>query len=143
VAPELGSIELRLSDEDREKYGGSEWAQLNLDELWKTPSVRLERWEEELGGTRSIALAVGLSGRGRTAPAWAKRCLVWLARKQAGQNRNSAAGTAETFASLADIQALHVLIRDYVDPNASGEVEEVEGDDPPDQATSDPGTPST
>lgn len=145
MAPELGSIEVRLSDEDREKYGGPEWVRLDLDKLWRTPSSQLERWEEQLGGTRSISMAVGLTYRGRTAPAWAKRCVAWLARKQSGQNRNNAAGTAETYAALADIQAMHVLIRDWEDPDApaEAEVEEVEGDDPPGQATSDPGTPST
>jgi hypothetical protein len=146
VAPDLGSIEVRLSDEDRERYGGPEWVRLDLDKLWKTPSSQLERWEEELGGNRSIALACGLVGLGRAQPAWAKRAVVWLARKQSGHNRYSQAGTAETLASLADIQAMLVRIRDWEDPDAPAEpaaVEEEDPTDPPAQAPSEPGTPAT
>lgn len=113
----LASIEIRLCDEDREKYKGPEWTSLDVEALFDTPASLLERWEAETGYPVERAIADCAEA---FPPAIAVRVLVWLARKQHGSNAGVFTnGEPERFADLADIRTIKVRMRaaeDDADP---------------------------
>lgn len=100
-------IELRMCDEDRERFGGTEWVQLDVEKLFDVPGKTLRRYEGQTG--YPIERAVDQAGPGM--PAVATQTLLWLARKQAAQNRNTPTGEVEKFADLDDVKTMRVSLR--------------------------------
>lgn len=70
----------RLSDEDREKYGGPEWVEYQLTKAVDLPVDVLEKIEDATGYTILVTLPDAL-GKGSLR---ATRAAVWLARHIAG-----------------------------------------------------------
>lgn len=110
-------LELRLCDPDREKYGGGEWIRLDVDKVFDLPGKTLRRYENQTG--YAIERAVDLAGPGM--PSVATQTLVWLARKQSGDNRNNPSGEAEPFSALDDLKTIRVSIRRAADGDAEPE----------------------
>lgn len=125
-------LELRLCDSDREKYGGQEWLRLDVDKIFDLSAKQLRLYESQTG--YPIERALDQAGPGM--PAVATQVLVWMARKQSGDNRNNPEGTAEPFAALDDIKAIRVSIR-----RAHDEAEPEDDADPPASSKPPQGTP--
>jgi hypothetical protein len=100
-------IELRMCDSDRERYGGEEWIRLDVEKLLDMPASKLRLYESQTG--YPIERSIDQAGPGM--PAVATQVLMWLARKQSGDNRNSPSGEAEPFAALDDLKAMRVSLR--------------------------------
>jgi hypothetical protein len=70
----------RLSDEDREKYGGPEWVDYRLTKAVDLDTELLEQIEDATGYTILVTLPVALE----SGSAKATRAAIWLARHIAG-----------------------------------------------------------
>jgi hypothetical protein len=104
-------IEMRLCDQDRERYGGPEWMRLDVDKLLDLPARQLRRYEGQTG--YPIERAIDQAGPGM--PAVAGQVLVWLARKQNGLHRNTPTGEAEPFDALDDLKTMRMAMRRAAD----------------------------
>jgi hypothetical protein len=128
-------IELRLSDEDRARLGGEEWIRFDTDKVMHTSARQLKTWEQQTNYPIDRAIAsIGTGGMS----AIAMQIVVWLARKQSGDNRNNQAGTAEPFTALDDIMPMLVESRYAADVPVEAEDDDV---DPPDTTPSAATTP--
>lgn len=110
----MGSIEVRLCDEDRERFGGPEWTSLDMDRLLDSPAHMLARWEREMGGYAIMRALVECGDP--YPPAKAVQAVTWLARKQHGSNADAVGddGQPESFARLGEMKTMKVRIRDLV-----------------------------
>lgn len=68
----------RLSDADRERYGGPDWFGLDLDALLDLPASKLADWEREI---RPLTIVEIIDDY---ASAASLRAIAWVARKLAG-----------------------------------------------------------
>lgn len=75
-------VYFRMCDEDRERYGGPEWGELDIDRLMDSRAGWLERIERQSGGFPVERML------GELQLAWpgarAVRMALWLGRKQTG-----------------------------------------------------------
>lgn len=78
----------RLSDQDRETYGGPEWVTFEVDDLYKVPLETLESIEAEFRKHNDITLAVMLALEVRDNSLLGLRAAVWIARKLAGHTES-------------------------------------------------------
>jgi hypothetical protein len=116
-----------MCDSDREKYGGAEWVRLDVDKLLDMPAKKLRTYELQTG--YPIERAIDQAGAGM--PAVAAQVLVWMARKQSGDNRNNPDGTAEPFSALDELKTMRIGLRradvetedDAVPPDSSPQPE--------------------
>jgi hypothetical protein len=70
---------LRMGDEDRERYGGPEWAGFDVRAAYNWPSTKLEEYEAETGYPMYLVLM--------NLPQWASkagRVALFVARREAG-----------------------------------------------------------
>lgn len=102
-------IDLRLCDEDREKFGGPEWVTLDIDRVRDTDARTLIRWEAECNGSIEAALSsiYGEITAGQVI------VLMWLARKQGGDLTGGQLddGTPEPYSRLLAIRPFRVGMR--------------------------------
>jgi hypothetical protein len=73
----------RLSDADRERFGGPEWVELDPDALLNVPASQLAQWEAEF---HPLTVLQAVNGRNSAA---GLRALMWLARKFVGVEEQS------------------------------------------------------
>ena len=79
-------IELRLTDTDRERYGGEEWMPLNLDAYDDMPLAEQAALERQMLAAGGVSLFNLLRPGGEIArdTAVGRVSAAWLARQQAG-----------------------------------------------------------
>lgn len=101
-------IDLRLSDDDRKRFGGPEWVTLDTERVRDNDARTLMRWEAECGLIEAALDAIG--GDLNTGHVLV---LLWLARKQGGDLTGGQMddGKPEPFTRLLDVHTLRIGMR--------------------------------
>ncbi len=85
MSDERSVLEVRIGDEDRERYGGPEWLPLDLSELMSRPMIEQSALEQQMTDNGGISLfRLRYGDEWREEKAVVRISLPWLARQQAG-----------------------------------------------------------